>query len=121
MDSGNGVLAVNISSKKTGLNRHKKSKWAAVIAKQIRDTLQGHAIYAADGDIIRITDRAPGEVSYGTNSNILFAEAKKTGDYSAFNKKRLPQSMQLQLFLYLHTKVGVPIRKTILICSRGMV
>ena len=89
VNSGNGVLAVNISSKKTGLNRVKKSKWASVISKQIRDTLQGHAIYAADGDIIRITDRAPGEVSYGTNSNKLFAEAKKTGDYSEFNKKMI--------------------------------
>lgn len=87
--SGNGVLAVNISSKKSGLNRYKKSKWASVIANQIRATLQGHAIYAADGDIIRITDRAPGEVSYGTDSKKLFAEAKKTGDYSAFNKKMI--------------------------------
>ena len=87
--TGSGRLAVNISSKKSGLNRYKKSRWASIISKQIRDTLQGHAIYAADGDIIRITDRAPGEVSYGTDSNKLFAEAKEAGDYSSFNKKMI--------------------------------
>lgn len=86
---GDNTVAVRINGSQSGLHKYKKSQWAAVISKQIRDTLQGHAIYAADGDIIRITKRAAGEVSYGSNSKELREEANETGDFSKINQKMI--------------------------------
>ena len=86
---GTSSLAVNIDSKKSGLQAHRKGKWASIISEQIRKTLAGKAIYAADGDIITVTNRGAREVSYGTDSNKMMADAKKSRDYSKFNQKMI--------------------------------
>lgn len=82
-----GSLAVNINSKTSGLVAHKKGEWPSVIAKQIKSALSGKSIYAADGDIITITNRGAREVAYGDNTRNLKEEARNSGDYSAVERK----------------------------------
>lgn len=82
-----GTLAVRISSAESGLNQIRKGRWASEIARQIRTQLAGRAIIAADGDIIRITERGAREVPYGTNSNNLFREEPAT--HEKFNRKMI--------------------------------
>jgi len=85
--SASGTLAVNINSQTSGLIAHKKGEWSSVIAKQIRAVLSEKSIYAADGDIITVTNRGAREVAHGTDSINLRKEAKESGNYEAVERK----------------------------------
>ena len=79
--SPDGVMAVNINSKKSGLIKYPKSRWASVVANAIKTNLAGKMIVASDGDIITITNRGAREVAYGTNTKKLRQEAEKNKDF----------------------------------------
>ena len=87
-DSNNG-LAVNIDSKKSGLNNYSAKLWGRIIKDMILDTLSGKSIIAEDGDIITITRRGSKEVAYGTDSQLLKEQGISEGDYSEINSKMI--------------------------------
>ena len=87
--AGNGRLAVNINSKESGLHKHRKGEWPALVSNMIRNALSGKSIIAEDGDIITVTRRGAKEVGYGTDTKKLKEEAQVTNDYSKVEQKMI--------------------------------
>lgn len=89
ISSEDGSLVVNINSRSSGLHKYPKGQWAKQLAKAIRTELSGKSIYAADGDIITVTNRGVSELTYGKRTQDLYEHGKETGDFSALNEKQI--------------------------------
>ena len=87
--AGNGVLAVEIDSKASGLNSFPKGQWGALLRDQIRRELVGKTIVTEDGDLISFMDRSAREPTFGIAAKEMLGAARESRDFSRINQKWL--------------------------------